>query len=348
VQTKAAILFQTGCPLELVDLTLPPLKPGQILVEIATSGICRSQLNEVRGIKGPDRYLPHTLGHEGAGTVLETSSGVYKVKPGDRVVLSWIKGSGAEVPSTVYQSGDGPINSGAISTFMHNTITCENRVTPIPDSMPFPEAALLGCALPTGAGAVLNSAGIRPGNSVAVFGCGGVGLSAIAGAKLTNAYPVVAIDIFDHKLEQAKRIGASHTINAENEEPLVRLLALTGGKGFDCAIESAGVVQAMETAVEVIHSKGIVVLTGNLPAKKKISLDPFDLIRGKRIVGTWGGETDPDSDIPKYVKMFQSGSLPLSKLITHTYTLSNINMALDDLASGNVGRALIDNRVIVK
>jgi S-(hydroxymethyl)glutathione dehydrogenase/alcohol dehydrogenase len=344
MKSEAVVLVETGKPLEQMELEFPPLQPGQILVDVATSGVCRSQINEARGLKGEDRYLPHTLGHEGAGTVLETGPEVTKVKIGDRVVLSWIKGGGAEVPSTIYRCGGRSINSGAISTFMRTTITCENRVTPIPESMPFREAALLGCALPTGAGAVLNTAGARPGNSVAVFGAGGVGLSAIAGARIAKAFPIVAIDIFDHKLQLAEHLGATHTINAENEDILEALKALTDGQGIDCAIECAGRIRTMEIAIEAIHTAGIVVLVGNLPAGQKISLDPFDLIRGKRIVGTWGGGTDPDRDIPKYAEMHETGELPLKELITHIYSLEDINQTLDDLESGKVGRAIIDNR----
>ncbi len=151
-QTEAAVLFELAQPLRLITLSIPDLKPGQVFIDVAYSGVCRSQLLEVRGKRGEDGFLPHTLGHEGSGTVLEVGAGVTKVKPGDRVVLSWIKGSGADVPSTAYQSSEGPINSGAISTFMCQMVTCENRVTPIPDAMPLREAPLLGCAIQQGLG----------------------------------------------------------------------------------------------------------------------------------------------------------------------------------------------------
>ncbi|MFZ1988989.1 MAG: alcohol dehydrogenase catalytic domain-containing protein, partial [Alphaproteobacteria bacterium] len=154
--TLAAVLVETGKPLELLDLEIPALKPGQVLVDVAYSGVCQSQLNEISGKKGPDRYLPHVLGHEGAGVVAAIGEGVNKVRPGDRVVLSWLRGRGADVPGTVYQSKIGIVNSGAISTFMNRTVTCESRLTPLPANVPLREAALLGCAIPTGAGIVLN------------------------------------------------------------------------------------------------------------------------------------------------------------------------------------------------
>jgi len=326
-----------------VTLSIPELKPGQLLVDIAYGGVCRSQLLEVRGKRGPDRFLPHTLGHEGSGTVLEVGAGVTKVKPRDRVVLSWIKGGGADVSSTIYQSTQGPINSGAISTFMRQTVTCENRVTPIPDIMPLREAALLGCAIPTGAGIVLNTAKVQPGSSIAIFGVGGIGLSAVLAADLVHATTIIAVDLFDHKLEQARRVGATHTINAFQQDPLEVILDITKGHGVDYAIEASGERQVMEIAFQAVHDNGgLCVLAGNLPHGERISLDPFNLIKGKRIVGTWGGEALPDRDIPMYVRLFLSGKLKLDELITHIYSLDNINQALEDLECGKVGRALID------
>jgi S-(hydroxymethyl)glutathione dehydrogenase/alcohol dehydrogenase len=342
-QTEAAVLFGLGEPLRITALSLGDLKPGQVLVDVTYSGVCHSQLLEARGKRGPDPFLPHTLGHEGSGTIREVGPGVSKVKAGDRVVLSWIKGHGADVPSTVYLSGQGPINSGSISTFMRRTITCENRVTPIADEMPLCQAALLGCAIPTGAGSVLNTAQIRRGCSVAVFGVGGIGLGAVLAAGLMKAATVIAVDISDQKLEQAIRVGATHLINARRQEPLTTVLELTGGRGVDYAIEAAGQRTTMEVAFRAVRDNGgLCILAGNLPQGERISLDPFDLIKGKRIVGTWGGETQPDRDIPIYVDLYLSGALKLDAISTASYRLEQINEALDDLEQGRVGRALID------
>lgn len=343
MKTAAAVLFEIGRPLRIEELTMPPLQQGQVLVEVAFSGVCHSQLLEVRGMRGSDRFIPHTLGHEGSGTVLEVGPGVKKVKPGSRVVLSWIKGDGADVPSTVYWSGGTRINSGAISTFMRQTITCENRVTPIPDAMPLREAALLGCAIPTGAGIVLNTAKVRLGSSVAVFGVGGVGLSVVLGASLANATTIIAIDLFDHKLEQARLVGATHLINSLRQDPLAAILDITAGHGVDYAIEAAGRRETMEAAFAAVrYSGGLCVLAGNLPHGERISLDPFDLIKGKQIVGSWGGDTKLDRDIPLYVDLYLSGRLRLDGLITCDYRLEDINQALDDLEQGKVGRAVVE------
>lgn len=340
---KAAILVEPKKPLVIADIDLPELRYGQVLVDVAFAGVCHSQLLEVRGMRGPDHFLPHMMGHEGSGKVLEVGAGVTKVKPGDCVVLSWIKGKGIDVPSTVYHSAEGKINSGAISTFMQQTITCENRVTPIPDAMPLREAALLGCAIPTGAGIILNTARVQPGSSVAVFGIGGIGLSAVLAADLMHATTIIAVDIFDHKLEHALQVGATHAINAHKQDPLAAIQDITEGRGVDYAIEAAGRRETMEMAFKAVHDNGgLCVLAGNLPHGECISLDPFDLIKGKRIVGTWGGESQPDRDIPLYVDLYLAGKLKLDLLITHEYRLEDINQAFDDLERGKIGRALIE------
>jgi len=344
--TDAAVLVRLGEPLHVMRLSIPAAAPGQVVVDIAYSGVCHTQLHEVRGRRGEDRFLPHTLGHEGAGTVLAVGDEVTKVKPGDPVVLTWIRGRGREVGSTVYRSGDTPVNSGAISTFMRRCVTCENRVVPIPKGMPLREAALLGCAIPTGAGSVLNAAAVRPGDSVAVFGAGGIGLSAVAAANLVHAQPIIAVDVLDGKLDLAREAGATHVINARQRDPLAAIQDLTGGRGVDYAIEAAGRRETMELAFRSVRENGgMCVLAGNLPKGERISLDPFDLIKGRRIIGTWGGGTVPDRDIPMYARLHLSGRLNLSQFITHTYRLEEVNQALDDLEAGKVGRALLDMSV---
>lgn len=341
-QTGAVVLCEPGGPLRLETLSIPDLKPGQVLVDVAYSGVCHTQLLEARGKRGVDCFLPHTLGHEGSGIVAEVGEGVAKVKPGDRVVLSWIKGSGADVLSTVYQSPSGCINSGAISTFMRQTITCENRVTPIANLMPLREAALLGCALPTGAGIILNTAKVRPGSSVAVFGVGGIGQSAVLAASLMNARIIIAVDVVDHKLDQVQGLGATHVVNSRWQDPQEAILEITNGNGVDYAVESAGQRETVEAAFRAVRDNGgVCVVAGNLPYGERISIDPFDLIKGKRIVGTWGGETQPDRDIPLYANLYLDGKLALAALITAEYSLEEINQALDDLERGALGRLLV-------
>lgn len=344
MKTKAAVLQQINQPLQVEDLTIPELQSGQVLVKILYSGICHSQLNEIRGLKGEDKYLPHTLGHEGSGIVQTVGADVKKVKPGDHVVLTWIKGDGLDVPSTIYQRNDGSaVNSGAISTFIEYAVISENRLISLPEEMPLREASLLGCAVPTGAGIVMHTAQVKPGSSVAVFGVGGIGLSAVMASVSVNAAITIAVDVSDYKLEQARQLGATHLIDATRQDPLATILVITGGQGVDYAIEAAGQREVMETAFQSVRDNGgLCVLAGNLPHGERISLNPFHLIRGKRIVGTWGGESQPDRDIPIFVAQYLAGKLKLDRLLTHSYHLDDINQALADFGSGQTGRLLID------
>ncbi|MFQ5740318.1 MAG: zinc-binding dehydrogenase [Acidobacteriota bacterium] len=342
MQTEAAVLIECHQPLRLLSLSIPTLKAGQVLVEVAYSGVCHSQLLETQGKRGPDRFLPHTLGHEGSGVVLETGPGVGKVKAGQPVVLSWIKGSGADVSSSLYQSRLGTVQSGALSTFMGKTVTCENRVTPIPEAMPLREASLFGCALPTGGGMVMNLAQPGPHSSLAVFGVGGIGLCAVAAARLLEVETIIAVDVSDEKLRRARLLGAHHGINASRQDVLAALRDRTGGRGVDCAIEAAGRRETMETAFEAVSDQGgLCVIAGNLPAGERITLDPFGLIRGKRIIGTWGGETQPDRDIPRYAHLYLSGKLRLDPIISHTFQLQDINQALHLLEKGEGARSIL-------
>lgn len=327
----------------MVDLEMPSLAPGQLRVEVAYSGVCHSQLLEARGRRGPDRFLPHAMGHEGAGVVREVGAGVSKVKVGDPVVLSWIKGSGADVPSTRYDSSIGPVNSGAICTFMRQTITCESRVVAVPAALPLRQAALLGCAIPTGAGIVFNMMAVDANSSIAVFGVGGIGLSALMAARARGARCIIAIDVVDRKLDEARALGAHHAIDASSTDVLSTIMSLTDGRGVDFCIEAAGRTATMEIAFESVRAGGgLCVVAGNLPHGQRISLDPMDLIRGKQLQGTWGGQTQPDRDIPRYAQLSVDGLLPLERLISHEYSLGHINLALADLESGKVNRALVD------
>lgn len=317
------------------------------MVEIRYSGICHTQLSEARGKRGPDPYLPHCLGHEGSGVVLDVGAGVTKVVSGDHVVLSWIKGLGLEARSEGYErEGGGHVNSGAIATFMRTTITCENRLTPISKEMPLREAALLGCAFPTGAGIVRRAGRARAGSSLAVFGSGGIGLSVIVAARLIRAQTVIAVDVHDKKLELARSVGATHVVNSRQVDPFLAIQDITGGSGVDVAVEAAGIRGAMEAAFAATSvNGGICVLAGNLPKGERISIDPFDLVRGKRLVGTAGGESDMDKDIPEYVGLYLGGSLELGSLISHEYRLDEINPAMDAIEAGKVARAIIDMRL---
>ena len=341
MRTRAAVLVELGKPLELADLDIPPLQPGQALVQLAYSGICHTQVSEVRGYRGPDRFLPHCLGHEGSGVVREVGAGVTRVQPGDRVVLSWIKGAGGDVPGTKYTWNGRTVNSGAITTFSDYSIISENRLTLLDAALPFDAAALLGCAIPTGLGTVFNTAQVRPGQSVAVFGSGGIGLWAIAGAVLSGASPVIAVDLLPEKLELARTLGATYLVNAATESVVESMLKICPG-GVDVAIEASGRPDVMQQAVEAVRSQGgVAVIAGNARFGETWALDPRLLNQGKRILGTWGGDNHPERDFPRYQRLIRSSRLDCGPFLQHRYSLAEINQALDDLAAGRAARPLI-------
>ncbi len=342
MKTTAAVLVETGRPLELADLELSALRPGQVLVEVAYSGVCHSQLLEARGHRGPDRYLPHCLGHEGSGIVREVSSGVRRVKPGDAVILSWIKGEGADVPGTEYRWNGRPVNAGAITTFATHSIISENRLTAIPAGLSMRLAALIGCAVPTGAGVVFNAASPRPGESLVVFGIGGVGGCAIAAAASCGCHPVIAVDVNPEKLSLAQKLGATRTINSRTTGPVEAIQNLCPG-GVDFAIEATGLPAVMRQALACVRPRGgTAVIVGNAKHGQSLEIDPRELNQGKRLLGTWGGDNVPARDYPRYARLIAAGKLNVEPLLGRTYGLLDVNAALDDLEHGQCARPMLE------
>lgn len=341
MKTTAAVLVDTKKPVEVVELEIPQLKPGQTLVEIAYSGVCHTQVLECRGHRGEDRFLPHCLGHEGSGVVREAGPGVSRVKAGDRVVLSWIKGAGADVPATQYGWGERRVNAGAITTFGRHAVISENRLTALPADLPLREAALLGCAVPTGFGAVLNVAAPLPGQSIAIFGVGGIGLCALAAARVAGCVPIIAVDVNAEKLALAQKMGATHAVNAGACDAVAELLKVVPG-GVDFAVESSGRTQAMKQALLAVRQQGgAAVVVGNARHGETLELDPKQLNLGKRLLGTWGGDNVPERDYPRYARLLSSGRVDLTPMLSKTYALEQINSALEDLEGGRAIRPLI-------
>lgn len=342
MKTKAAVLVTPKAPLWIAeDIEMPALKPGQVMVRISHTGICGSQIMEINGLRGPDRWLPHMLGHEASGTVIETGAGVRAVSPGDNVVLSWIKGPGMDVSGAQYHHGNTIINSGPVTTFSEYTIVSENRCTKISGDIPLATAALLGCAVLTGFGSVNNFVNDLKGRSIAIFGLGGIGLCALMAAKFHGFHPIIAVDVLDKKLELSRELGASHLVNANKLDVIEYIEELTEG-GVSFSVEASGSTEVIETAFKCVHrGGGICVFAGHPPHGGMIRLDPFDLICGKRILGTWGGESRPDRDIPFLVDLYSKGILPLEKLITNTYELDDINLAITEMRDNPLGRILI-------
>lgn len=341
---KAAILYQLNQPLKIKDLKYPKLCRGQVLVEIVSSGICGTQRLEISGHRGPDSFLPHTLGHEGSGHVIEVGDGVQRVKSGDHVIISWMKGSGinAAPPSYLTDSNE-KINSGPVTTFQTMSVISENRLTSIPKNMPLMEASLIGCSVATGLGLVFRQADIQNQHTLAVIGLGGIGLNVIQGAAIRQAKQIIAIDIHDHKLKVAQKLGATHIIHANQCNVQSVIDQITQGIGVDFSFECVGSQRTMELAFEIVRRQGgKAFLAGNLPKGNRITIDPFELILGKQIFGSWGGTTHVDQDFPLYVDLFLKGKLKLTELISHRYSLKNINEAFVDLRQGNILRSVID------
>jgi S-(hydroxymethyl)glutathione dehydrogenase/alcohol dehydrogenase len=339
---KAALLVESGKPLVIDEIESAPLRFGQVLVKIICSGVCGAQINEIDAVKGPDRFLPHLLGHEAAATVLEIGEGVTRVAPGDRVVCHWRKADGIDAPTASYRSPRfGKINSGWVTTFSEASVVSENRLTGIPSDFDPDAGALFGCAVTTAMGVLNNDARLGIGESIVVFGAGGVGLSIVQFAAMIAAHPIVAVDLHDHKLELARKLGATHTLNAKTSNVENEIRRIIGEA--DVAIENTGIADVIELAYRITGPKGRVILVG-VPDKsaRPPSFHTLPLHFRKVLAGSEGGGCKPDVDIPKLVKLCQAGKLPFESLIGRRYPLDRINDAIDDVRHGRVaGKCIV-------
>jgi S-(hydroxymethyl)glutathione dehydrogenase/alcohol dehydrogenase len=340
---RAAILVEQKKPLVIDDVELPKtLGYGQVLVKVFYSGICGSQIGEIDGVKGEDKYLPHLLGHEGSGEVVGVSTGVKFVKPGDFVVLHWMKGMGIESASPLYQWGNKPLNAGWVTTFNEYAIVSENRLTVIPPDFDLKLATLFGCAITTALGVINNDAQLKIGQSVVVFGVGGVGLNIIQGAKMVSAHPVIAIDIVGSKLEKARQFGADHVFNSSIVTDLeAEIRRIVGAEGADVVIEATGNVRVIEQAYRLTHPDGKTILVGVPKKGDQASLYTLPLHFKKLLKGSHGGSASPHVDIPNYLRLVQSGKMKLEGMITHEFKLDDINEALQLIKGGNAGRIIL-------
>lgn len=340
---RAAILVEQRRPLEIAEIHLPEqLSCGQVLVRVHYSGICGSQIGEIEGIKGEDPYLPHLLGHEASGKVLQVGPGVKNVQPGNHVVLHWMKGSGLESEPPSYKLNGRRINAGWVTTFNEYAVVSENRLTPIPKDFDLEVAALLGCAVTTGFGVVNNNAKIKIGESVIIFGAGGIGLNEIQAAAMVSAFPIIVIDISDAKLELAGQMGATHLVNSLKADPKEECIKILGEKGADKVIDNTGNVDVISLCYELTESQGRTVLVGVPRKGNPISIHSLPLHFGKVITGSHGGETQPSRDIPRYVRLEQAGKLDLKKIITDRFNLVDINTAVEKMKTNKAsGRFII-------
>ena len=340
---RAAVLTKLGNPLEIVDIEFPQrLLPGQVLVQILFSGACASQIHEIAGRKGPDPHLPHLLGHEAVGRVAQCGPGVKTVEEGQIVVAHWRKGHGIDAEPAVYNSSFGKINSGQITTFAEFSVIAENRVTPLPEGPGIEDAPLLGCAFSTGFGAVTREALVQPGESAAIIGFGGVGISILKSLKLVSATPIVVVDILESKLKFARQHGADFVVlSAADQTDIVKQVTKYIPGGPDVVFEVTGHKGAIEDAYSMTHHSGRTVLIGVPNNETPASFQTLPLHLGRRLIGSHGGLAQPEIDIPRIARLVKRGLLKLDDFPKAFFELAHINEALESLRAGTLGRVLI-------
>jgi S-(hydroxymethyl)glutathione dehydrogenase / alcohol dehydrogenase len=339
---RAAILAESRKPLVVDEIGLPEaLDAGQVLVKVLYTSICGAQINEIEAVKGVDKFLPHLLGHEASATVLDVGPGVTHVKPGDTVVLHWRPSQGIQSRTPAYTWRGAKLNAGWVTTFNDHAVVSENRMTVIPADFDLKVAPLFGCAVTTAAGVVNNDAHVKLGESVVIFGVGGVGLNLVQFAALAGAHPVVAIDLLDHKLEMAKARGATHTLNSSKVGDIAEeIRMIVGPKGPDKVLETTGVKSVIELAYELTHADGTCVLVG-VP-NEKVTIYTLPIHFNKVLTGSHGGDAAPHIDIPRIIRLSRAGRISFDGIITHEFPLDNVNAALDLVRSGTAGRVLLN------
>ncbi|WP_262730911.1 zinc-dependent alcohol dehydrogenase family protein [Alloalcanivorax marinus] len=372
MKTRAAVLREMGAerpygssqPLKIEEVELDAPEHGEILVRVRAAGLCHSDLSVIDGNR--PRPLPMALGHEAAGEVMEVGPGVTDLEVGDHVVFSFVPSCGTCpycldgraalcAPGAVANNegvllgggrrlhqGDATVNHHlGVSGFAEHVVTSRRSAVKIPKDLPFDIAAVFGCAVLTGVGAVVHTAGLRAGQSVLVVGLGGVGLSAVLGAVAGGARQVIAADIAQDKLDMAKSLGATHVVNSGDEDAVEQVKAISGG-GVDIAAEFAGVGPALEFAFAATGKGGKTVTAGLPHPKTRLAVSPVQLVAEERsLMGSYLGGHVPALDIPEYVALYQAGRLPVDKLLTHRLKLEDINDGFERLAKGEAIRQVV-------
>lgn len=330
-------------PLVVAEVELPrDLSFGQILVKVQYSGICGAQINEIEGAKGPDKFLPHLLGHEGSGTVLEIGEGVKTLKKGDHVVMHWRPSEGLQSETPRYDWDGRQVNAGWVTTFNEYAVVSENRLTAIPKDFDMKLAPLFGCAVTTAMGVINNDAHVKVGQSVVVFGVGGVGQNIVQFADMVSAHPIIGIDLFDAKLEMAKRFGATHCFNSKKTDNLAaEIKMIVGESGADVVIETTGIARVIEQAYELAHPNGKTILVGVPTKGDNVSIYTLPLHFEKVLTGSHGGSVEPHIEIPRLISLWRAGKLKLDGLISHEFGLDQINKAIAVVRGGGAGRVLV-------
>ncbi|MDQ6730609.1 MAG: Zn-dependent alcohol dehydrogenase [Actinomycetota bacterium] len=357
---SAAVLHEFGQPLVVEDLELDPPKGGEVLVRMAASGVCHSDLHVADGIHPTE--LPVVLGHEGAGVVEEVGPGVVGLGPGDHVLLTWlpycghcrecVRGRPNLCENTAWYDAtleDGtcrlhregqPVHHYNTSSFAERSVVPARTAVKVDSGLPLTELALMGCAVMTGVGAVLNTARVRPGDTVAVVGCGGVGLNVVQGARIAGAAKIIAVDVVVDKLELARELGATAVVDASQGDPVTAVRELVPS-GVDHAFEALGRPETIETAMALTGRGGQALLIGMAPPDTRVGLDALTTTLEERSVrGSWYGSCVPLRDIPLLVELYRDGRLRLEPLIT-TCGLDDVNDAFARMRAGQTARSVI-------
>ena len=356
---KAAICYEFGKPLVIEEIEIAPPKKSEVKVRVATTAICHSDIHDLKGeLPGG---TPFVGGHEVAGYIDEIGSDVAGLKSGEPVVVSLVKscgkcyfcitgmphlceGFGQMKPEAHLRNKQGQplMAKGGVGGFAEYVVVDESQVVVIPEEMPIDRAALLACGVITGFGAVVNRMKVRPFNSVVVIGTGGVGLNAIQGAAYSGAYPIIAVDVLDNKLKAALDFGATHTVNSKQVDPIEAVKKMTSGRGADYVFVTVGSISAVRQGFSMTGPRGTAVVIGLPPFKETLSLSPMEFIRAERsISGAFMGSVNLKVDIPRLVKLYQSGVLKLDELITGRYPLEKINEAVASVEKGEALRNVI-------
>ena len=361
---KAPVLHAVREPMTVEDVELDDPKQGEVLVRMAASGVCHSCLHAADGSWANTR-TPIVLGDEGAGVVEQVGPGVDRLKPGDHVILSWAPQCGrchycvtgrpvlcerrASGPGGVlldgttrmHLNGQDVYHYGSVASYASYSVVPESCAVKIRDDMPLDKAALIGCSVMTGVGAVLNTARVPAGASLVVFGCGGIGLNAVQGGRLVSAYPLIAVDVADNKLEYARQLGATHTINAAKEDVPEAVKKLTG-RGADYAIVAVGDTRAVQQAWDCLAKGATCVVVGLPPTGQTIQIDPRTLVGvERRLVGCSYGSASVFDDFPRMVDLYMAGKLKIDELISKRYAMDEANEAFRALAAGELARGII-------
>ncbi len=348
MKSRAAIHLNYGEQLVVDDIEIPDPQPDQVIVKLMSSGVCHSQLHQLHR---PEADRPAVMGHEGTGVVTHVGRDVTHVSEGDHAIVTWVPRTPARARAAPAPTGATyreEVLHGAVYTWSEDVLTSGELVVPIGKEHPTDVSCIVGCAVLTGGGAVMNTARVRPGESVAVYGVGGVGMSAIQMASILGAYPVIAVDLRDEKLEFAAEFGATHFVNASTTDPVEAIHEITG-VGADYAFDAIGLRVTNEQILPSTRGGGsgadniggTAVLVG-VPGNE-MTLNPRLFFSGQRIYRASLGATYPEKDFAMYLRWHQEGKFPLDKLVTRRYKLDEINQACTDLEAGEIlGRAIIE------